>query len=65
MDGDANSGGKGIYDALSPAVAQFGKDGKILELSSPWLTDGLFYQHFKEAASGRFPYLQAVNLPTW
>ena len=65
VDGDANSGGKGIYDALSPAVAQFGKDGKILELSSPWLTDGLFYQHFKEAASGRFPNLQAVNLPTW
>lgn len=65
VDGDANSGGKGIYDALSPAVAQFGKNGKILELSSPWLTDGLFYQHFKEAASGRFPNLQAVNLPTW
>nr|BAR25798.1 terminase large subunit [uncultured Mediterranean phage uvMED] len=65
VDGDANSGGKGIYDALSPAVAQFGGHGKILELSSPWLTDGLFYQHFKEAASGRFPYLQAVNLPTW
>jgi hypothetical protein len=65
VDGDANSGGKGIYDALSPAVAQFGGHGKILELSSPWLTDGLFYQHFKEASSGRFPYLQAVNLPTW
>ena len=25
VDGDANSGGKGIYDALSPAVAQFGE----------------------------------------
>lgn len=65
VDGDANSGANGIYQALSPAVAQFGTDGKILELSSPWLTDGLFYQHFKEAASGRFPYLQAINLPTW
>ena len=65
VDGDANSGASGIYQALSPAVAQFGREGKILELSSPWLTDGLFYQHFKEAASGRFPHLQAVNLPTW
>ena len=54
-EGDANSGGRGIYDALSPAIAQFGGKGRILELSSPWLTDGIFYQHFKEASSGRFP----------
>jgi hypothetical protein len=64
-EGDANSGGRGIYDALSPAIAQFGGSGRILELSSPWLTDGIFYQHFKEASSGRFPFMQAVNLPTW
>ncbi len=64
-EGDANSGGRGIYDALSPAIAQFGGKGRILELSSPWLTDGIFYQHFKEASSGRFPFMQAVNLPTW
>jgi hypothetical protein len=64
-EGDANSGGRGIYDALSPSIAQFGGHGRILELSSPWLTDGIFYQHFKEAASGRFPFMQAINLPTW
>lgn len=64
-DGDANSGGRGIYDALSPAIAQFGGKGRILELSSPWLTDGIFFEHFKEASSGRFPFMQAVNLPTW
>ena len=39
LEGDANRGAKAIYDALSPSIAQFGGDGRILELSSPWLTD--------------------------
>jgi hypothetical protein len=50
---------------LSPSIAQFGKHGRILELSSPWLTDGLFYQHYCEATSGDYPFMQAENLPTW
>jgi hypothetical protein len=29
------------------------------------LTDGLFYEHFKEAESGEFPFMQAKNIPTW
>jgi hypothetical protein len=65
IEGDANRGAKAIYDALSPSIAQFGQHGRILELSSPWLTDGLFYQHYCEATSGEFPFMQAVNLPTW
>jgi hypothetical protein len=65
LEGDANRGAKAIYDALSPSIAQFGGDGRILELSSPWLTDGLFYSHFKEAESGEFPFMQAANIPTW
>jgi hypothetical protein len=65
LEGDANRGAKAIYDALSPSIAQFGDNGRILELSSPWLTDGLFYEHFKEAESGEFPFMQAKNIPTW
>ena len=65
LEGDANRGAKAIYDALSPSIAQFGDNGRILELSSPWLTDGLFYEHFKEAESGQFPFMQAKNIPTW
>jgi hypothetical protein len=65
QEGDANAGAKAIYDALSPSIAQFGNHGRILELSSPWLTDGLFYQHFCEATSGEFPFMQPVNTPTW
>jgi hypothetical protein len=65
LEGDANRGAKAIYDALSPSIAQFGDNGRILELSSPWLTDGLFYEHFKEAEGGEFPFMQAKNIPTW
>lgn len=65
LEGDANRGAKAIYQALSPSIAQFGSHGRILELSSPWLTDGLFYEHFKEAESGDFPFMQAKNIPTW
>jgi hypothetical protein len=65
IEGDANRGAAAIYQALSPSIAQFGKHGRILELSSPWLTDGLFYQHYCEATSGDYPFMQAENLPTW
>ena len=65
LEGDANRGASAIYKALSPSIAQFGKYGRILELSSPFLTDGLFYQHYCEATSGDYPFMQAENLPTW
>lgn len=65
IEGDANRGAKAMYDALSPSIAQFGKNGKIIELSSPWLTDGLFFEHFKQAESGEYPGMQALQIPTW
>lgn len=65
IEGDANRGAKAIYDALSPSIAQFGKHGKILELSSPWLAQGLFHDHFVQAKSGEFPGMRAYQRPTW
>jgi len=65
IDGDANRGAEAMYTALAPSIAQFGKYGKIIELSSPWLTSGLFYDHFKQAQSGDFPGMQALQIPTW
>jgi len=65
IDGDANRGAEAMYTALSPSIAQFGKHGKIIELSSPWLTSGLFYEHFKQAESGEYPGMQALQIPTW
>ena len=65
LEGDANRGAKAIFDALSPSIAQFGRDGKIIELSSPWLTDGLFYDHFIQAKEGDMQGMQALQVPTW
>ena len=65
MDGDTNRGAEALYTALGPSIAQFGKYGKIIELSSPWLTSGLFFNHFQQANSGEFPGMRALQLPTW
>lgn len=65
LEGDANRGAKAIFDALSPSIAQFGDDGKIIELSSPWLTDGLFYEHFRQAQDGEMQGMEALQIPTW
>lgn len=60
-----NAAGGSLYQALSPSVAQFGQMGKILMLSSPWIQQGIFWDVFKQADSGQYPYMQRVNLPTW
>lgn len=65
IEGDANRGAEAMYNALSPSIAQFGKYGKIIELSSPWLTSGVFYDHFMQAKSGEFSGMQALQVPTW
>ncbi|NDH85579.1 terminase, partial [bacterium] len=54
IEGDANRGTKAMFDALSPSIAQFAPHSKILELSSPWIADGTFYEHFRQAESGEF-----------
>ena len=60
-----NAAGSSLYQALSPSVAQFGKLGKILLLSSPWIQSGIFWSLFKQASSGNFAHMQVVQLPTW
>ncbi len=60
-----NAAGSTLYQALSPSVAQFGKLGKILLLSSPWIQSGIFWDLYKQAASGNFAHMQVVQAPTW
>jgi hypothetical protein len=60
-----NASGGSLYQALAPSVAQFGKLGKILMLSSPWIQSGIFWDLFKQAKSGNFHHMQAVQCPTW
>jgi hypothetical protein len=65
LDTDANRGARALFDALSPAIAQFAPHSKIIELSSPWIADGVFYEHFQQAKSGEFKGMQALQVPTW
>jgi len=65
LDTDANRGARALFDALSPAIAQFAPYSKILELSSPWIADGVFYEHFTQAQSGEFNGMSARQIPTW
>ena len=65
LDGDANRGTRALFDAISPSIAQFAPHSKILELSSPWLADGLFHEHFMQAQSGDFKGMSALKIPTW
>lgn len=65
LDTDANRGARALFDALSPAIAQFAPHSKILELSSPWIADGVFYEHFMQAQSGEFKGMSARQIPTW
>jgi hypothetical protein len=65
LDGDANRGTRALFDAISPSIAQFAPHSKILELSSPWLADGVFYEHFMQAKSGEFKGMACRQIPTW
>ena len=65
LDTDANRGARALFDALQPSIAQFGKYGKILELSSPWITDGVFYEHYMQGLSGEYPGMKSIRVPTW
>lgn len=65
IDGDANRGTKAIFDAMSPSIAQFAPYSKILELSSPWLADGIFFDHYMQAESGKFKGMAARKISTW
>jgi hypothetical protein len=65
IDSGGNASGDALYQALSPSVAQFGKLGKILMLSSPWISQGIFWDLFKQAKSGNFKHMQAIQLPSW
>ena len=60
-----NAAGGSLYQSLSPATAQFGKLGKILMLSSPWIQSGIFWDLFKQASGGSFPNMQVRQEPSW
>jgi hypothetical protein len=69
VDNDGNRSGDVIYEALTPSVATFGLDGKILCVSSPWAKNGVFYDLYlrskgtKEEAGDQNKRM--FQIPTW
>jgi len=63
MDDERNSSGKEIYDTLTPSIASFGKDGKVISLSTPLNKSGIFYQIYK--GSVNIVDMVMVQIPTW
>jgi hypothetical protein len=69
IDNEGNRSGDQIYEALTPSVATFGLDGKIVCISSPYIKSGIFYDLYLDAI-GREGEEHDENktmfrLPTW
>ncbi len=60
-----------VYDAATPALDQFGKDGFIYAPSSPWRKTGKFFENWELAiemepdGSPSYPERLMIQLPSW
>ena len=63
LDSDGNQSDEQMYRALSPSIAQFGPEGRIVILSTPRGTRGAFHRLFKQAGERADGF--AMHLPTW
>ncbi len=63
-DTNGNNSGDQLYQSLSPSIAQFGKLGKILLTSSPWIQSGLFFSLYSKASKGNLRAYTASE-PSW
>jgi len=70
IDNTGNRSGDVIYEALTPSVATFGLDGKIINISSPYTKGGIFYDLYLDS-KGRGGEEQSdqnkrmFQIPTW
>jgi hypothetical protein len=69
IDNEGNRSGDQIYEALTPSVATFGLDGKIISISSPYIKAGIFYDLYldsvgREGEEGDHNKLM-FRIPTW
>jgi phage terminase large subunit-like protein len=53
-----------LWGALTPSVAQFGPHGRVIAISTPAGTSGLFAELFQKARSGEIPDAAAYTAPT-
>jgi hypothetical protein len=67
----ANRSAEDVYAAATPSLDQFGKDGFIIEPSSPWQMMGQFYENymqslaFDEKGDPVYPDKLMVQLTSW
>ncbi len=68
----ANRSAEEVYAAATPSLDQFGKDGFIVEPSSPWQMMGQFYENYtqslaKDEETGKplYPEKLMVQLASW
>lgn len=59
-----------IYEAATPSLYQFDKDGLIYIPSSPWSETGKFYELYQAAfamenGKSANPYMFAIKIPSW
>lgn len=69
------SSGDEVYNALTPSMKQFGKEGKVVMLSDPRGKEGMFWKLFQLAQQKKtdrdgvvsYPHdhILAIQLPTW
>lgn len=60
----SNKSDKSVYDALTPSIAQFGNDGKIINISSPLNKSGLLWDLYNQALGGA-EQLLLIQAPSW
>ena len=54
-----------VWDALTPSVASFNLDARIMCISSPWAKSGKFYELYDKGMQGIIPNMLVLNIPTW
>ncbi|MGA5598473.1 hypothetical protein ACPCSE_29985 [Streptomyces cellulosae] len=71
VNSGANRSAGEVYDASVPSLDQFGKDGFIVEPSSPWEMSGKFYDNWQRATAFEpdgtptYANVMMIQLPSW
>ncbi|MDB4330307.1 hypothetical protein N9948_01150 [bacterium] len=60
----SNKSDKAVYDSITPSVAQFGVDGKIINISSPLNKSGMLWNLHCQALEGAENILM-IQAPSW
>ena len=60
----SNKSDTAVYDAITPSVAQFGMDGKIINISSPLNKSGMLWDLYCQSLSGSENILM-IQAPSW